>query len=208
VAYSINVDRLEKIMYAVRANPKDQNAQVDLLTILQPIIGLTKDRFPQHLGDDVEQEIRLFVIRKAEYLSGAFFRGRIKNPTNYFFRVCFNAAMNYLKKENRGFDHMVPIEDLKLQPVYEQRLVSKQKILEKIREEVLEFIRVRFEKRADQAIAERFVNGLLKGQRPSFHNKILHKEAHAQYRPAKDIYSIVLDKLRDLTRAHIEELRG
>ncbi len=205
MAHSIDPKRLEQVMSAVRSDPTN-NANLSLfLDLLKPIITLTLDRFPDHMSDDLAQEIRMSLMRKSRSISESYFAGRIKNPTNYFFTACKNWGINYLNKELKTVDRMMPIDDLKLEPVYEAR-THKEKIIQEIREECLAFIRSHFTKKHAQNTAERFMEALLHGERPSFGTTTVERFAKSSRQPAKDTYSIVLIKLRELTANHIEDL--
>jgi DNA-directed RNA polymerase specialized sigma24 family protein len=205
MSHSIDAKHLERVMSALRARPKDNECLTAFLDLMKPVITLTLDRFPDHMRDDLAQEIRMSIMRKAESIANSYFAGRIKNPTNYFFTACKNWGINYLNKELKTVDRMMPIEDLKLEPVYEAR-THKEKIVQEIREECLAFIRSHFTKRHAQLTAERFMESLLRGERPSFNTGSVERFARSQRQPAKDTFSIVLIKLRELTAQHIEDL--
>jgi len=205
MSHSIDAKRLEQVLSAVRADSASNESLVAFLDLMKPIIALTLDRFPDHMSDDLAQEIRMSLMRKAKSIADSYFAGRIKNPTNYFFTACKNWGINYLNKELKTIDRMMPIDDLKLEPVYEARS-HKEQLIQEIREECLEFIRRRFTKKHAQHVAERFMEAILRGERPSFNTGKVERFARSQRQPAKDTYSIVLIKLRELVSEHIEEL--
>ncbi len=205
MAHSIDLKRLEQVMYAVRSDPTNNDNLSLFLDLLKPIITLTLDRFPEHLSDDMAQEIRMSLMRKSKSIAESYFAGRIKNPTNYFFTACKNWGINYLNKELKTADRMMPLDDLKMEPVYEAR-THKEKIVQEIREECLAFIRSHFTRRHAQNTAERFMEALLRGERPSFQTSKVERFSKSSRQPAKDTYSIVLIKLRELTANHIEDL--
>lgn len=208
MATSIDPAKLEAVFSTLRKSPKDEAGLVEFLNIMKPIITLTLDRFPSHMSDDLSQEIKMFLMRKVEYLTKAFFDGRIKSPTNYFFRVCYNAGINYFNKEKKSEDHLLPIDDLKLEPIYKTKVSGKDKIIQQIREETLAFIKMHFKNKDQRVVAERFLEALLKGQRPSFNTGKVERFSHTERRPAKDTYSIVLIKVRELMSGRIDELLG
>ncbi len=206
MAYSVDEQKAEAIFSKLRQNAHDNDAIASLWDLLAPIIKLTVDRFPQHMHDDMGQEIRLFLMKRGAYLSNAYFGGKIRNLTNYAFRVCYNAGINYYKKEAKTEDHLMPIDDLKIEPIFQQRNPRKDKIITEIREQTQAFIKLHFTGRAARQTAERFMVAILNGERPSFTSSKVKKFAHADQRPAKDTYSIVLIKVRELIADRIGEL--
>ncbi len=206
MAYSVDIPRLESVFTKLRKDPKDQQGLVDLWDLLKPIINLTVERFPAHMHDDMGQEIRMFLMKRAAYLSKAYFDGKIKNPTNYLFRVCFNAGINYYKKEAKTEDHLMPLDDLKMEPIYRHTNARKDKIITEIREETQAFIKMHFRKPNQRQTAERFMVAMLRGERPSFTTLKVSKFAKTTQRPAKDTFSIVQIKIRELMAKRINEL--
>ncbi len=206
MAYTVDAHKLESVFKKLRENPKSDEALVEFWDLLKPIITLTIGRFPEHMADDLGQEIRMFLMKRAAYLSTAYFDGRIKNPTSYFFRVCYNAGINYYKKEAKTEDHLMPIDDLKIEPIFTEKNARKDKIITQIREEVQAFIKMHFRNRQQRETAERFMVAILRGERPSFSTSKVERFAHANRKPAKDTYSIVHIKIRELVAEHIDEL--
>ena len=199
-------EELAKSLTAVKRNPGNEQIKIDFLDVVKPIIKLTTDKFPSQFGDDMRQEIQIFLMKRADYIANAYFSGKIENPTNYLFRVCYNSAMNFFKKEAKHAVHLVPIDDVKVDPIYKAGAAEKQKVLIKIREQMMDFIKVRFSLKKDQKKAEKFLTTLMDGKRPSFMTVPLQKFANARHKDAKDIYSIVLLELRELVKPHIQEL--
>ena len=197
--------RLEKSLALVRDHPDDPSTTESLLELLKPIIKLTVERFPSHLSEDIGQEIKIFIMKKMGYIAKAWQDGKIANPTGYFFRVCYNAATNYIKKELKHESHLMPIDDIKIEPAIMPKTDKKQRLLDAIQQDVLSFIRVRFTKPKDTARAERFVTVILDGKRPSFQTDCVQKFSAMRYKAAKSVYSIVLKKIRELVLMHIDE---
>lgn len=196
---------ITKAFGQILKHPGDPQHAEELLKVVQPIIKMTLDRFPAHLSPDIEQEIRLFVMKKADYLAVAYRDGQIKTVTNYFFKLCYNAAANYVKKEGRHDLRMVSIDDVKVEPCIVPKTYKKQKIIDRVREEIIEFIRVRFTDKKDSARAERYVMVLLNGKRPTFTSGNINRFSKMEQSPAKDTYSIVLTKLRELFQKYMDE---
>lgn len=203
----LDAAKLEKALKLIRDNPAHPTHVGELVDIMKPIIVLTRDRFPMHLGEDLEQEIRLFLIRRADYLAKAYFSGKIKNPTNYLFTVCRNAAMNHMKRETKNDDRLIPLEDVKSDPVWKGPGHRRTKVIDHIREKMLEWCTIRY-KNKPRLIrrAEKFVMVLMEGQRPSFHDAKLEKFAEADGQAAKDVYSVVLIKMRELAGEYLDDL--
>jgi hypothetical protein len=203
----LDAARLEKALAEIQKNPKDPNHVGALIELIRPIIALTRERFPQHLGEDLEQEIRLFIIKRADYIARTFFEGKIKNPTNYFFTVCRNSAINHMKKETKNDDRLIPLDDLKTAPIYKGDQTRKQRIVEQIREDMLKWCRIRYKDQPKLSKrAEKFVMVMMAGERPSFTTAKLKSFAQTDQQAAKDVYSVVLIKLREMASEHIEEL--
>lgn len=199
-------EELAKALTAIKNNPNNEQIKIEFLEVVKPIVKLTIEKFPVQCMDDMRQEIQIFLMKRADYIANAFFSGKIENPTNYLFRVCYNSAMNFFKREAKHAVHLVPIDDVKVDPVYRASNAEKQKILIKIREQMMDFIRVRFTLKSDQKKAEKFLAALLDGKRPSFHTVPLEKFSRGNQKDAKDIYSIVLMEIRELVKPHISEL--
>lgn len=198
--------RLGEILLAIHDKP-DKSKEIEaLLAIVNPIIRLTADRFPAHMSDDLQQEVRMSLMKKAPYLAQAYHDGKLDNPTNYLFTLCYHAGINYIKSEEKHTDHLVPISDIKIEPAISPRTYDKLRILDKVKEEVLSWIRVRFTKKIDSSRAERYVDRILGGLRPSFKTRVVEKFYKGTQAPAKDTYSIVLQKIRELLFEHQKEL--
>lgn len=197
---------LVRALMLVKTNPGNENIKNDYLEILKPIIKLTAERFPSNLAEDMQQEIKIFLMKRADYIANTFFDGKIKDPTNYIFTVCRNAAMNFFKKESKYNVHVIPIDDLKIDPIYKPKTYQKQKCLDETRVQMLSFIKTRFTSKKEQQQAERFLLALMEGKRPSFMTIKVNKFAKSNQQNAKDIYSIVLMKVRELLQPRIAEL--
>lgn len=197
---------LVRVLMLVKNNPGNENIKHDYLEVLKPIIKLTADRFPSNLAEDMQQEIKIFLMKRADYIANAFFDAKIKDPTNYIFTVCRNSAMNFFKKESKHTIHIIPIDDVKIDPVYKPKTYQKQKCLDEVRVQMLSFIKTRFTNKAEQKQAERFLTVLMDGKRPSFDNNHVAKFAKANQYNAKDIFSIVLMKIRELLQPRMAEL--
>lgn len=205
----LDAAKLEKAFRLVKDNPGDQTKVGDLVEIVKPIIALTRDRFPQHMGEDLEQEIRMFLLRRAEYLAKAYFGGKIKNPTNYLFTVCRNAAMNHMKRELKNDDRLIPLEDAKSEPIWKGPRHQKTAVVDHIREKMLDWCKIRYKDQPRLVKrAQKFVMALMDGQRPSFHDAKLEKFAESEGQVAKDVYSVVLLKMRELTAQYLDTLLG
>lgn len=194
------------ILEKIKKTPEDKAALEELLKLLKPVIKLTIERFPRHLGDDVEQELMMAVCRKAQYISEQYCKGKIKSVTGYFFTFFRNAATVFLNKELKHETHLVSIDDVKVdraaKPVNQQR----HHVIDTIKEEVLDFIRLRFPKRTDAVRAEKYVDVILNGMRPSFATGNIHRFYGGRQTQAKDAYSVVLQKIRERLEAHWSEL--
>jgi DNA-directed RNA polymerase specialized sigma24 family protein len=206
MAVSLKHEELVRVLMLIKNNPGNEQVKNDYLETLKPIIKLTSDRFPSNLADDLQQEIKIFLMKRAEYISNTFFEGKIKDPTSYIFTVCRNAAMNFFKKESKHTLHIIPIDDVKIDPIYKPKTYQKQKCLDEVRVQMLSFIKTRFTNRKEQKQAERFLTVLMEGKRPSFDDKVVEPFAKTKAPNAKDIYSIILMKLRELLQPRIKEL--
>lgn len=204
----LDATKLEKALIEIQKNPGKPEHVGALIELVKPIIALTRDRFPQHLGEDLEQEIRLFLLKRADYIAKSYLEGKIKNATNYFFTVCRNSAINHMKKETKNDDKLIPLEDVKTAPIYKgAEALRKQEIIEEIRVEMLSWCRKNYKDNPRLARqAEKFVMVMMSGQRPSFTSTKITKFANSEQTAAKSVYSEVLDKLRDLAKKYMEEL--
>jgi DNA-directed RNA polymerase specialized sigma24 family protein len=203
---SLKYEDLAKALATIRQDPTNENNKLEFLNLIQPIIKLTTDKFPADMADDMAQEMRIFLMKRAEYIATQFINDKIKSPTNYIFRVCYNSAMNFIKKDKKTTDGLVPIDDVKIEPVYKPKSSSKSKIVDEIRQQCLDFIRLRYTKKEDQRVAEKLLMTLLSGKRPSFMTKKLRTFAAKRDQNMKDIYSVVLLKLRELVEPRLGEL--
>lgn len=206
MSITLKYEDLARVLTDIKQNPNDENKKLEFVNVVNPIIKLTIDKFPQDMHEDMAQEMKIFLMKRAEYIANAFFSEKILNPTNYMFRVCRNSATNYFKKEAKSATHLVPIDDIKIEPIYTPKTAEKSKILDEIREQCLDFIRLRYTRKVDQKIAERFLVALLQGKRPSFYTQAIRKFAKSRQENAKDIYSVVLLKMRELITPRIEDL--
>ncbi len=206
MAVTLKFEDLSNALMLIKNNPGDEKIKADLLEVVKPIIKLTADKFPSNVSEDMQQEMKMSIMRKADYIAKTFFEGKIDNPTNYIFTVCRNAAMNFFKKESKYTVHIIPIDDVKIDPIYKPKTYQKQKCLDEVRAQMMSFIKTRFTRSVEQKQAEKFLGVLIDGKRPSFLTTQLEKFSNANQANAKDIYSIVLMKLRELIEPRIPEL--
>lgn len=206
MSVSLKHEDLAKALVLIQQNPSDESKKIDFINLVQPIIRLTVDKFSESIRDDMSQEIRMFFMKRADYISTQFFQDKITNPTNYLFRVAYNSAMNFIKREAKNSQYFIPIDDLKIEPIYKHKSASKSKVVDDIREKCLDFIRLRYTDKGDRAWAEKLLLHLLEGKRPTFEEAKFSKITGKRKQTAKDIYSVVLLKLRELAEMRIEEL--
>lgn len=201
----LNNEKLKYVFEKLHNNVQDNDATLELLAILKPVIKLTLDKFPQHLRDDIEQDIKLSIMNKRAYLTKAYLAGNIKNPTNYCFRLIRNTAIVSLHKELKHEEHLVSINDVKVEKAVLNKTYHKQKILIKVRDEVWEWLRIRIPNQKDFDKAARYLDVILEGQKPKFKNKELMKWFGGQRIQAKEAYSMVLQRVRDRLMSYKEE---
>ena len=204
MSITLKHEDLARILTEIKQHPKDDNKKLEFITLIAPIIKVTTDQYPQDMMEDMSQEMKIFIMKRSDYIAEAFATDKIQNPTNYLFTVCRNTALNFYKKEAKAKTHLVPLDDVKVEPVYKNQTTSKSKVVEEIRQLCMDYIKVRYTKKIDQRTAERFLVALLQGKRPSFNSKALTKFVRQEN--SKDIYSVVLLKLRELIEPRLEEL--
>lgn len=204
----LDAAKLEKALALIQKNPKKPEYVGDLIVLLKPIISLTRERFPQHLGEDLEQEIRLFILKRADYIAKSFFEGKIKNCTSYFFTVCRNTAINHMKKETKNDDRLIPLEDVKIEPVYKASDSSKkQRIIDEIRVSLLEWCKDFYRKTPRLIVpAQKFVAALMSGKRPSFNTKKIRGFSKLEQTVAKDMDKAIERQLQNEAKKYIDEL--
>lgn len=203
----LDSEKLEKALRLVKNNPGSPQHVEELLKIMKPIFSLTRDRFPDHLGEDLEQELRMFIIRRADYMAKAHFDGRIKNITNYFFTVCRNCAINHMQKEMKNDDRLIPLADVKSEPIYNGSGTNKQRIIEQIRDEMTQWMKLRYKDDPEMMKkGNKFVAVFLTGKRPSFKDFKVKSFSNTDSQKAKDCYSVVLLRLRELVSEYMDEL--
>lgn len=206
MAILLKSEILDDIFEQLQKTNGDSKSIGALVQSITPIINLTAERFPRHLTEDLKQELKVFIMSKAKYFAEAYFAGKIRNPTNYFFRVFRNAAIAYMKKDAReGYQSMVPLDDVKSEMVYTIGL-SKKDVIEKIRIQLLDWIRLRFTLASYRRKAEQFIGPFFTGTRPSMSTNSIEKFSQMNYKYGKEVYSVVLTKLRELVVLHYEEL--
>lgn len=202
----LSVKQLRGPLEAIHKNPTDPEALKELLEIVAPVIKLTAERFPFHLADDIRQELQISMMKKAPYLAKAFVEGTIDSPTGYIFRLLFNEASTALGKELKHEQHLVSIEDVKVENTVMNKTGKKHKVIEKIREELIEWTKQRFEKASDAKSAQRYIEVMIEGKRPSFHTTALKKFKTGRDQNAKDIYSAVFQRLRERLEFYWDEI--
>lgn len=207
MAITLTNDQIKDIFERLRAGKEDRNKIItDFVTLLKPIVKLTKDRFNTNLSDDIEGEIMLNIVKKIDYLTEACLSGNIKNPTHYFFTFFYNAAMQALKKELRYSSKIVSIEDCKVDRAIMPKSYNKQKVLNHIRQELMEWARARFPKKKDSERACRYIDVILEGKRPKFDTGVIHAWYNGRQIPAKEAYSIILQRVRNRLSVYYDEL--
>jgi hypothetical protein len=207
MAIQLTNAQLMSIFERLKAGKEDRNKIItEFVALLQPIIKLTKERFNQNLGDDIEGECLLNIVRKIDYLTNSCLSGGIKNPTHYFFTFFYNAAMGTLKKELRYSSKIVSIEDVKVDRAITPKNYHKQKILDHIHQELEDWAKARFPHKHDAERACRYINLILDGKRPKFSTRDIHAWYNGRQVPAKEAYSIILQRVRNRLAVYYDDL--
>ena len=206
MAITLKSEDLAKVLHEIRQNPKDDNKKLEFINLIDPIIKVTTDKYPQDMAEDMAQEMKIFIMKRSDYIAEAYANDKIQNPTNYIFTVCKNTALNFLKKENKAKSNLVPLDDVKVEPIFTPKTAEKTQIIEEVRVQCLDYIKLRYTKRSDQKTAERLLVDLLQGKRPTWQNNKMRKVLNVRQENVKDIYSVVLLKLRELIEPRLEEL--
>ena len=201
-------EKLKIALEKIQINPKDNDAIMELVELLKPVIRLTVNKFPFRFAEDIEQELLMSIMKKAKYIAERFCSGEIENPTNYLFRFMSNESSVAIKKEIKYETHIVSLEDVKVDRAVMPKSNKKFLVLEKIRGELYEFCELRFPEKKDATRAKRYVDIILEAKRPSFHKADLIKFFKGTNDYAKESYSIVLHKIRERIENYWEELNG
>lgn len=202
----LSIDLLRPIFETIQTKPHDKVALDGLLKQLDPVIRLSCERFPLHLRDDMRQELSVAIMKKAPYIAEMFCAGKIANITNYVFRFLHNSAIIYFKRENTYATRFVSIEDLTIDKTVMPRNYKKEKVITRVREDVMAKIRARYTKKKDAARAERYVDVILSGKKPAFVDKNLRSFFRGRTPFAKEAYSFVLQEIRDSVTRYKSEL--
>lgn len=197
-------EKLKIVLEKIRINPTDNNSLMEFATILRPVIKLTCDKFPFRFAEDIEQELLMSIIKKAQYIAEKFCSGTIDNPTNYIFRFLYNEGCVAIKKEIKYEAHLVSIEDIKVDKAIMPKSGKKHYIVDRIRSELYEFCELRFTNKKDALQAKRYVDIILEGKRPSLHETKGSRFGASE--ESKESYSVVLQKVRERAEAYWEEL--
>jgi hypothetical protein len=202
----LNHKELKEIFRAIHQNPTDMEIKGRLVAELERVIKLTGDRFPQYVRDDMAQELSMSILKKADYIATMFCEGKIDNITNYVFRYLHNAAIIYYKKEANYHTKFVSIDELNIDKAFIPTNQKKQEVIERIREEVTDFVKIRFPNKRDADRALKYVECILEGQRPSFNGVNVRAFYRGKDIPAKEAYSVVLQEVRRRMQKYTEEL--
>lgn len=202
----LNHKDLKELFKGIANSPTDMDLKGKLIEQLQKVISLTCERFPQYVRDDMAQELSMSIIKKSDYIAQMFNDGKIDNITNYVFRYLHNAAIIYYKKEANYHTRFVSIDEVEADKEVLPAGYRKPEVIERIREEVTDFIRVRFPHKKDADRAEKYVSCILEGKRPSFKGHNVRSFYRGKDIPAKEAYSVVLEEIRNRLRKYQEEL--
>lgn len=197
---------LKEVFEDIVKNPKDNEPKERLMKLLEKVIKCTVDRYHQSIRDDISQELLLAIFKKAEYLAKEFCAGNLKNPTNYLFTFMHNNAINRFEKEKTYNTRFVSIEDIKVDKAYYPTTYSKYKVLDRIKEEVVDYIIARFPNKKDSSRAIKYIDCILEGRRPTFKTKVIYKWYEGRQLSAKEAYSIVLNEVKKRLKKYREEL--
>ena len=199
-------DKLKDIFEKFSYNINDEQGTLALIDVLKPVLKFTLERFPQLLKEDIQQEILMMVLKKREYLTKAFNLGRIKNPTNYFFRFFRNAAIVFINKENKYNQHIVSIEDIKIEKTVKPKTYMKGKVLRIVRDEVIDLLKAHFVKQNDFNRSCKFLDLILNCERPRWQDAELRKFYGGRPEIAKESYAVVLQYVRTVLGRYQQEL--
>lgn len=202
----LSVDMLRPVFETIQSKPHDKAALDALLKQLDPVIKLSCERFPINLRDDMRQELSVAIMKKAPYIAEMFCAGKIQNITNYVFRFLHNSAIIFFKRENTYATRFVSIEDLTVDKAVMPRSYKKDKVIERVKEEIITLIRARYPKKKDSARAERYVDVILSGKKPAFVDKNLRSFFRGRTPFAKEAYSFVLENIRHIVEHYRTEL--
>lgn len=189
--------KLADIFERLGKNINDPQATEELINILRPVLKETVNKFNTLPPEDTMQEIIMAVLKKKEFLTKAYLEGKILNPTNYIFGMFRNAALASIQKEKKHLDHLIPIDDVKVEAVAKKRNVFKTRALIKVRQETFEWLRARFAKSADYKKACKYVDIILSGKKEG------SKKQPRNYK--LNLYSVVFQKIKELIVKYADE---
>ena len=198
---------LMKVFRLIADEPQNNKHVETLINILKPVVKLTIRRFPRHLTEDIEQELYLAITKKASYLANIFNAGQVKNPTNYIFRFLYNEATMATRRELKHDKRLISLDDSNIDAVAEAQTYRKDQVIIKVRDEVIDWAKVRWPKEADANRAVKYLDAIMYAHsRPSWRTKSVHSFAGARQVAAKEIYSAVLTKIRERLTYYWDEL--
>jgi hypothetical protein len=195
---------LRNVFEKLNKNINDEAVVMELIELLRPILKETVRKFHINIPDDIMQELIIALIKKKEYLTKAFISGEIKNMVHYLFTTFRNAALAAIQKERKHTEHLMPLDDVKLEAITCKRNYTKTRAFLKVRQETFEWLKYRFPKEKDFKRSCKFVDLILSGKKVSFLGTKPNIKA-LNIKIVKDVYSIVLNKIRELIIKYSDE---
>lgn len=192
----LNNAELKLVLEELRLNPDDNTAKEKFLELISKVIKCTTDRYPISFREDLSQELMMFICKKLPYLVAQYTKGEIRDLTSYLFRLCLNASINLFEKEKTYGIRFVSLEDIKADKEIMPTSYLRYKVIERIREEVTDWIRARLDNPRDHGRAIRYIDIILEGKRPSFKNENIKRFHSSHQVTAKEAYSMVLSEIR------------
>lgn len=197
---------LKDIFADIAKNPDANEPKERLINSLNKVVKCTIERYPLNLREDLSQELLMVILKKANYLADLYNKGEIKDLTGYVFRLLHNAAINCSEKERSHNTRFVSLEDIKVDKAYFPNSYQKYKVVDRIKEEVTDYVLARFVSKRDSGRAIKYIDCILEGKRPSFKNETVQKWYSGKYLTAKEAYSIVFNEIKRRLLKYRDEL--
>lgn len=185
---------------------KSKDGIEQFIALCEPLIKLSAGKYPLYMREDMKQEARIELMKKAENLALEFKSGTVKNLFDFISRVIYNSSADYARTQKKIECKLIRIDDIEIELAVYPKTYEKTKLLMKIRKALEHFYLARYPENGYGERASRFAYIMLAGKRPTLTTNNLQSFFNGNRIHAQQAFSTSLVIIKRLLERHKEEV--
>lgn len=195
---------VQAAMHEYAANPVEDKLR-KLLELYHPYLKTLVRKHAYWVQDELVVELQLYLYKKVPDIIQLHKDGKVDNPFRYLNGILHRHAITYMQKVMRDSNRYVKLDDVELDALNRLRSEPDHSYDHKdltayLRKAGEALAKIRFENPVQAKRASRWIQVLLRGERPTLHNPNLTKFNHSHPIGARHMYFIVIQSLRKILR--------